>query len=313
MPVIISVVVALFVVFILLAVQCTYLNRFRRKSEVDRSPLSILHVKTGPRHLVHVTDSCETERMRHFEPAPTKVVTLHESVSSGDEDALGNRASNSPLLNCFIEDPSEPVEPFPSHPSEHVAEEADYVDASVFQRGESWKSNKSTFSSVSAALCPKPKMPDTVDPDLCAWGRFTEKGGRLTIEETGVSLYIPPNALPEQTSQDIYIGLMNSKGNYPNLSNHQALLTPVVVCGPDGLAFEKPVFLTVPHNAVLDKNNCWKTKGKHQTIKMNASFIQLPNVPNHFQINYCKPKRIYYSSFHILLQGGERYRKCAFT
>lgn len=179
---------------------------------------------------------------------------------------LENRASNSPLLKGFLGEDSEPTEHYKLHPSEPMTEETDLeTDESAFQRGESWKSNKSkvsAFSSVSAAFCPKPKLPDTVDSDLCAWGRFTEKGGRLTIEGTDVSLYIPANALPEQTSQVIYIGLMNSKGNYPKLSNQEALLSPVVVCGPDGLTFEKPVFLTVPHNAVLDKNNCWNPKGK---------------------------------------------------
>ena len=237
------------------------LHPVKRKNKFHESkPLQSRENLAAHKHRQEPT-CYKTETVRYVEPPETKI-SLHHSASSEEEDTLESRASHTPLLKKDVEHFYELVEECTPHPSVVMNEETGCDFERVFQRGESWKSNKSAYSSVSAGFCPKPKLPEMVHPDLCAWGEFTAKGGRLTIEGTDVRLYIPSNALPQQTTQVIYIGLMNNKGLYPKLKDQEALLSPVVVCGPDGLTFEKPVFLTVPHNAVLDKNNCWHPKGK---------------------------------------------------
>jgi hypothetical protein len=212
----------------------------------------------------------ETERWTYFQPPDGTIAKLHSGIPPDDENVYQHRASRKHLLISDLDQQSETVEECSvSHPRDDANSKMNVNspcdDESVFRRDGSCKSTTSkfsTYSSVSAKFCTKPEMPDTVDQDLCAWGQFAENGGRLTIKGTGVSLYIPSMALPNKTSQVIYIGLMNSKGKRPQLRNVEALLSPVVVCGPDGLQFEKPVYLTVPHNAVLDENNSWTPQGK---------------------------------------------------
>lgn len=148
--------------------------------------------------------------------------------------------------------------------SDPYSNDGTFDDSSPLNRQNSSKSqqsNSSNFSSISEKLCPKPTLPDTINSKLCAWGRFSEKGGRLTIQDTGVSLYVPKMAIPEGTSQLIYIGLMNRKGLYPELDEGHAVLSPAVICGPDGLKFDKPVHITVPHNAVIDDGSSWAPQG----------------------------------------------------
>ena len=72
-------------------------------------------------------------------------------------------------------------------------------------------------------------------------------GGTLTCPESGVELVIPENAIPFGTEQHIFVEVCEEGPQNPPLSKKEALLSPLVVCGPQGLQFEVPVELRLPH------------------------------------------------------------------
>ncbi|KAG1660238.1 Tight junction protein ZO-1 [Nymphon striatum] len=90
-----------------------------------------------------------------------------------------------------------------------------------------------------------------------AKGKFTCKGGALVSEETGVSLHIPPGALPEGTDQEIYFKVCQDGSMVPPLDTDkgETLLSPLVMCGPHGLTFNKPVELRLPHIPELNSES----------------------------------------------------------
>jgi tight junction protein 1 len=70
-------------------------------------------------------------------------------------------------------------------------------------------------------------------------GLFDWKGGILESNETGVSLEIPENALCRSQTNEIYFKVCLCK-SLDHLQN------PIVLCGPRGLRFIKPVKLHIP-------------------------------------------------------------------
>lgn len=90
-------------------------------------------------------------------------------------------------------------------------------------------------------------IPIRTDSPMMASGRFGPRGGRLIIPEAGVSLFIPDGAITRNNGEEVYIGINPDPSNQPNISPRCTSLTPVVVAGPPGIAFNKPVILTIPH------------------------------------------------------------------
>ncbi|KAE9550890.1 hypothetical protein FO519_005893 [Halicephalobus sp. NKZ332] len=72
-------------------------------------------------------------------------------------------------------------------------------------------------------------------------------GGTLTCPESGVELCVPENAIPFGTEQHIFVEVCEEGPQNPPLSKKEALLSPLVVCGPQGLEFGVPVELRLPH------------------------------------------------------------------
>ncbi|KAF7997147.1 hypothetical protein HCN44_005424 [Aphidius gifuensis] len=94
-------------------------------------------------------------------------------------------------------------------------------------------------------------------------GVFDIRGGKLE-GPGGVSLTIPPGAVPPKIHQEIYFAVTsphnidahNNRKNIgpraslsPPMHNGESLLSPLVECGPRGLEFKVPVELRIPHNA----------------------------------------------------------------
>jgi tight junction protein 1 len=115
-----------------------------------------------------------------------------------------------------------------------------------------------------------------------ARGYFTSRGGILTSEETGVSIYIPSGAIPPGIEQEIYFKVCNDNSMLPPLDTEkgkcrfskllvgftllfcnfldkqalscvvgETLLSPLVMCGPNGTKFLKAVELRLPHSAAM--------------------------------------------------------------
>ncbi|XP_012945828.1 tight junction protein ZO-1 [Aplysia californica] len=84
-----------------------------------------------------------------------------------------------------------------------------------------------------------------------AKGFFTSKGGVLEAPDTGVSIYIPEGAINEGKEQEIYFKVCRDNSLLPPLDAEkgETLLSPLVMCGPHGTEFNKPVELRLPHCA----------------------------------------------------------------
>lgn len=83
-------------------------------------------------------------------------------------------------------------------------------------------------------------------------GVFDSSGGILSSESTGVSLYLPPNAIPHGVSQSIYFKVCKPEGALGgplDQEKGETQLSPLVLCGPQGLKFQLPVELRLPHTA----------------------------------------------------------------
>ncbi|XP_072293938.1 netrin receptor UNC5A isoform X4 [Eucyclogobius newberryi] len=96
-----------------------------------------------------------------------------------------------------------------------------------------------------------------------SYGTFNFLGGRLTIPNTGISLLIPPEAIPRGKIYEIYLTVQRREDLRLPLAGCQTLLSPVVNCGPPGVVLSRPVILSMDHcsDACLDN---WAVRLKKQ-------------------------------------------------
>ncbi|XP_027992974.2 tight junction protein ZO-1 isoform X3 [Eptesicus fuscus] len=113
-------------------------------------------------------------------------------------------------------------------------------------------------NNLSAGPRAVPGSPSAVEEDndedghtvvATARGVFSSNGGVLSSIETGVSIIIPQGAIPEGVEQEIYFKVCRDNSILPPLDKEkgETLLSPLVMCGPHGLKFLKPVELRLPH------------------------------------------------------------------
>ncbi|GFS16937.1 tight junction protein ZO-1 [Elysia marginata] len=90
-----------------------------------------------------------------------------------------------------------------------------------------------------------------------AKGVFTSAGGLLDSPETGVSIWIPEGAIRENQKQEIYFKVCRDNSLLPPLDSEkgETLLSPLVMCGPHGTEFLRPVELRLPHCASANPDN----------------------------------------------------------
>ncbi|XP_027992979.2 tight junction protein ZO-1 isoform X4 [Eptesicus fuscus] len=117
-------------------------------------------------------------------------------------------------------------------------------------------------NNLSAGPRAVPGSPSAVEEDndedghtvvATARGVFSSNGGVLSSIETGVSIIIPQGAIPEGVEQEIYFKVCRDNSILPPLDKEkgETLLSPLVMCGPHGLKFLKPVELRLPHCASM--------------------------------------------------------------
>ncbi|XP_032478112.1 tight junction protein ZO-1 isoform X3 [Phocoena sinus] len=132
--------------------------------------------------------------------------------------------------------------------------------------------NKPKYQVNSVSTGPKavPVSPSAVEEDededghtvvATARGVFNSNGGVLSSIETGVSIIIPQGAIPEGVEQEIYFKVCRDNSILPPLDKEkgETLLSPLVMCGPHGLKFLKPVELRLPHCASMTPDGDPKT------------------------------------------------------
>ena len=147
--------------------------------------------------------------------------------------------------------------PLPYTPVEKLEQSRRKLDRQV-----SDASLLSTASAMSRMFWNISNLPSKADHRNSAWGLLDHTGGLLTIAESGINLLVPPFAIPKGRTEAVFIALMKEDGEYPLLSERQSLLSPVVVCGPNGLKFDKPVMLTMPQCATFLEDNAWDIHGR---------------------------------------------------
>uniref|UniRef100_A0A8C8ZNB5 UNC5C-like protein n=1 Tax=Prolemur simus TaxID=1328070 RepID=A0A8C8ZNB5_PROSS len=75
------------------------------------------------------------------------------------------------------------------------------------------------------------------------------RGGCLILQDTGISLLIPPGAVAVGRQERVSLILVWDLSDGPSLTRVQGLVSPVVACGPHGASFLKPCTLTFKHCA----------------------------------------------------------------
>ncbi|XP_064596201.1 tight junction protein ZO-1-like isoform X2 [Liolophura sinensis] len=90
-----------------------------------------------------------------------------------------------------------------------------------------------------------------------ARGVFDHTGGTLESRETGVSIVIPEGAIQKGVRQELYFKVCKDSSILPPLDKDkgETLLSPLVMCGPHGLKFAKPVELRLPHCASVNPDS----------------------------------------------------------
>ncbi|XP_026576885.1 netrin receptor UNC5A [Pseudonaja textilis] len=99
-----------------------------------------------------------------------------------------------------------------------------------------------------------------------AYGTFNFLGGRLMIPNTGVSLLIPPDAIPRGKIYEIYLTLHKQEDVRLPLAGCQTLLSPIVSCGPPGVLLTRPVILAIDH-CVEPNSETWNLRLKKQSCE----------------------------------------------
>ncbi|XP_037084126.1 netrin receptor UNC5C-like [Pollicipes pollicipes] len=97
-------------------------------------------------------------------------------------------------------------------------------------------------------------LPSGVNPDNLEFGTVTSAGAALTLADAGVTLMIPEGAVAPGQREEVYLAVMSDAKDRPQLADHETLLSPVVLAGPPGAQFLKPVVLSFHHCANLKTN-----------------------------------------------------------
>uniref|UniRef100_A0A672QNC2 Zona occludens protein 1 n=1 Tax=Sinocyclocheilus grahami TaxID=75366 RepID=A0A672QNC2_SINGR len=121
------------------------------------------------------------------------------------------------------------------------------------------KYQQNNINAVPKAIPVSPSALEDDDDDdshtvvATARGIFNSNGGVLSSIETGVSIIIPQGAIPDSVEQEIYFKVCRDNSILPPLDKEkgETLLSPLVMCGPHGLKFLKPVELRLPHCASM--------------------------------------------------------------
>ncbi|XP_051716841.1 netrin receptor UNC5A isoform X3 [Ctenopharyngodon idella] len=99
-----------------------------------------------------------------------------------------------------------------------------------------------------------------------SYGTFNFLGGRLTLPNTGISLLIPPEAIPRGKIYEIYLTIQKKEDMRLPLAGCQTLLSPVVSCGPPGVVLTRPVILSMDHCSDACLEN-WAIRLKKQSYE----------------------------------------------
>uniref|UniRef100_A0A663FF44 Netrin receptor UNC5 n=1 Tax=Aquila chrysaetos chrysaetos TaxID=223781 RepID=A0A663FF44_AQUCH len=120
-----------------------------------------------------------------------------------------------------------------------------------------------------------------------AYGTFNFLGGRLMIPNTGISLLIPPDAIPRGKIYEVYLTLHKQEEVRLPLAGCQTLLSPIVSCGPPGVLLTRPAILAMGHCVEASAEN-WSIRLKKQSCEGTwEDVLQLGTEPC-TELYYCQ-------------------------
>ncbi|XP_033103703.1 netrin receptor UNC5B-b-like [Anneissia japonica] len=100
-------------------------------------------------------------------------------------------------------------------------------------------------------------LPAHIDTTCVAWGTIGSRGGRLSVPNAGISVFVPEGAVPKGYSEELYITYNRETTDKPKLNSKQTMLTPIIIAGPVNMTLVKPMILTSSHCAA-QINSDWK-------------------------------------------------------
>ncbi|XP_035824121.1 netrin receptor UNC5B-b [Aplysia californica] len=93
------------------------------------------------------------------------------------------------------------------------------------------------------------QLPGNVDTEAVTWSTFNHTGGRLFLPESGVLLTVPEGAIKKGHVEELYMAVCRDDKDRPRLTEHQTILSPVILVGPPSVQLLKPVILSFQHCA----------------------------------------------------------------
>ncbi|KAM6183735.1 UNC5C-like protein [Erethizon dorsatum] len=135
------------------------------------------------------------------------------------------------------------------------------------------------------------------------------RGGCLLLQDTGISLLIPPGAVAVGRQERVSLILVWDLSDAPSLSRAQGLVSPVVACGPHGASFLKPCTLTFKH--------CAQQPGHARTYSSNTPLLDakawqpLGRPGAHTSLDECRIQLSHFSLYTCVLEApvGQAARK----
>ena len=121
---------------------------------------------------------------------------------------------------------------------------------------------------------------------------FDSSGGRLTAEDSNVTINVESGAVPNGVSQQFYFGVVYDDTlllrDIPE-TPERSLISPVIKCGPDDIDLLKPVEIILPHCLYMDEvKKTWVSVYRCRQFSEKGAFF--PSVYR-FDMTYKTMKR----------------------
>ncbi|XP_007934467.1 UNC5C-like protein [Orycteropus afer afer] len=135
------------------------------------------------------------------------------------------------------------------------------------------------------------------------------RGGCLILQDTGISLLIPPGAVAVGRQERVSLVLVWDLSDAPSLSRAQALVSPVVACGPHGASFLKPCTLTFKHCAQQPRYAC--TYSSNTTLLDVKAWRPMGRPGAYTSLDECRIHLSHFSLYTCVLEApsGREARK----
>ncbi|XP_006202093.1 UNC5C-like protein [Vicugna pacos] len=135
------------------------------------------------------------------------------------------------------------------------------------------------------------------------------RGGCLMLQDTGISLLIPPGAVSVGRQERVSLILVWDLSDAPSLSRAQGLVSPVVACGPHGASFLKPCTLTFKHCAQQPSHA--RTYSSNTTLLEAKAWKPLGRPGDHTSRDECRILLSHFSLYTCVLEApvGREARK----